>query len=92
MRISFKIDEHEGQKVIFINNEMFDWGIDENALSQANEFASNPNSLKAIHFDIKNYFLECLEDHIGFEITMKEVNEALKVGYIENDRDTRKRQ
>lgn len=83
MKIHFKIVEYENQKVIFIDDEIFDWGIDEDALNQANEFASNPNALKAIHFDIKNYFLECLEEHIGFKITIGEVNEALKAGYIE---------
>ncbi len=89
MKIYFKINEYEGQKVIFINNEIFDWGIEEEALDQANEFASNANALRAIHFDIKNYFLECLEQHIGFKPTIKQVTEALKVGYIEDDRDTR---
>lgn len=91
MKIPFEISEYEGQKVIFINKEIFDWGIDEEALDQANDFASNANSLKAIHFDIRNYFLECLEEHIGFKMTIKEVNEALKIGYVENDRNTRKR-
>jgi hypothetical protein len=85
MKIPFTINEYAGQKVIFINNEVFDWAIDEDALIQANEFASNTNALKAIHFDIKNYFLECLEDYIGFKLNMKQVNEAIKLGYVQND-------
>lgn len=81
MSISFKLKNKE----ILINDEVFDWGIDEDALKQANELASNPNALKAIHLDIKNYFLECLETYLGFKPTMKQVNEALKNGYIKND-------
>jgi hypothetical protein len=85
MKISFKIKKNEGQKAIFVNEELFDWGIDEEALVQANELSSNPNALKAIHNDIKNYFLDCLEEFIGFRPTISQVNEALKIGHMEND-------
>lgn len=85
MKIPFKIQEQNNQKVILINDEVFDWGLDEEALNQANQISSNPNALKAIHFDIKNYFLECLGEYLGFKPTIKKVIESLKVEHIEND-------
>lgn len=85
MKISFEIKKNENQNVIFINDELFDWGIDEEALFQANQLSSNPSALKAIHIDIKNYFLDCIEELIGFRPTILQINEALKIGYISND-------
>jgi len=85
MKIPFEIQELDNQKIILINNEVFDWGLDEEALDQANKISSNPNALKAIHFDIKNYFLECIQEYLGFKPTIKQIIESLKVGYIEND-------
>lgn len=84
MKINFEIKDYQGEKVIQIDQDIFDWRLDDDALDQANEFASsNPNALNSIHQDIKNYFLECLEEFTGFKMTMKEVNQALKFGYIE---------
>jgi hypothetical protein len=83
MKISFVIDRVDDQDVIVVGGELFDWGLDENALSQANIHFSNKETMAAIHADIKNYFLECLSEHLGFSITIGEVNKALKKGFIE---------
>lgn len=85
MKIKFEIKEEQGNKAIFIDNELFDWGIEENALEQANQYASNDEILKAIHTDIREYFLDCIEQYLNFRPTIKQINKSLKVGYIEND-------
>lgn len=85
IRKKFEIKIVDGQKVIFIDEELFDWGLDEGALERANEFSSNLQTMEAIHLDIKNYFLECLSEQLGFKPTIKQINKALQDGYIEND-------
>ena len=86
MKIKIEIKKLQDNKVIFINDELFDWGIEEDALQQANQYASNDEILKAIHADIKEYFLDCIEQYINFRPTMAQINEGLKIGYIENDK------
>jgi hypothetical protein len=83
VKIRFETAFFEGQKVIAIDGDVFDWGLDEDSLSQANAHASNKEVMKAIHYDIRNYFLDCLSESIGFKPTMKQVNKALELGYIE---------
>ena len=89
--IPFEVGEFEGQKVIVIDGEIFDWGIDDDALNQANQYVSNKETMSAIHSDIKNYFLECLSEVLGFEPSIKQINDALELGYI-NDNNQRERQ
>ena len=85
MKINIELKEIHGNKVILIDGEIFDWGLEEESLEQANQYASNEEILKAIQTDIRKYFLECIGEYLGFVPTMKQVNEALKLGYIEND-------
>ena len=62
---------------------MFDWGIEEEALQEAKKFAGEDASIKkAIHGDIKKFFLDSLSEFLGREVTLKEVNEAVESGYI----------
>lgn len=84
-KISIKISTLEGQKVLFINDELFDWGLDEQALLLANEQSSNKQAMRAIHSDIRDYFLECIGSAVGFKPTMKQVNLAIKSGYLDAD-------
>jgi hypothetical protein len=82
-KIPLEIKDYEGQKVLFVDGELFDWGIDEEALSLANEQFSNEDAMKAIHTDMRDYFLECLGSVLGFKPTIKQVNLAIKSGFID---------
>lgn len=76
-------DTKQNQKVIFVDEEMFDWGIEEEALQEAKKFAAgDPSIKKAIHGDIKSFFLDSLSEFLGKEVTLKDVNEAIESGYI----------
>ena len=80
----FKIDRIGGQSVIVTGGDVFDWGLDDDSIDHANRFSSNKDTMKAIHADIRKYFLESLGEYLGFEVSMKEVNEALRTGYIDD--------
>lgn len=83
--IKVEIKNVDDQKVILVDGEIFDWGLDEESLEQANKYANNKQTMSAIHADIKNYFLESIAEYLGFKPTIKQINEALKNGFIEND-------
>jgi hypothetical protein len=83
--ISFEIKEIDKQKVIFINGELFDWGLDEESIEQANKYANDKQTISAIHKDVKNYFIDCISEYLGFKPTIKQINKALEKGFIEND-------
>ena len=86
MKIPFKIEQVGEQEVIAVDGEVFDWGLDEDSISHANRFSSNKETMRAIHDDIRKYFLESLGEQLGFEVSMKDVNEALRAGCIDDKR------
>jgi alpha-L-arabinofuranosidase len=82
--MKIEIKNHENQKVLFINNEMFDWQIEEEELDDAVKFANNDEKVKkAIKADIQNFFLSCLSEVVGQNITLKELNDAIEKGCLE---------
>ena len=84
MKIKFEIKKQNNQNVIFINDESFDWQIEEDDLEEAIRFADNNTEVKkAIHADIKNFFLDCVNQVLNKEVTLKQINDALENGYIE---------
>ncbi len=73
--------EHRAGK-IFIDDEAFDWNLDDEAIEGANRHAGNPDFMRAIHLDIMEHFLVSLSEVLGFRPSMKQVNESLKAGFI----------
>ena len=82
MKVPFEIRSFEGQNVIFVNNDIFDWGIDPKAIEQISQM-SDPLDIENVHESIKSFFIESLNCFLQKEITIKEVIESLKLGYIE---------
>lgn len=83
-KIKFEIKTINDQKAIYIDNELFDWQIDEEELSDAINFANNDQEVKkAIQADIKDFFLQCVKEIINYDINLKQLNEALNSGYLE---------
>jgi hypothetical protein len=83
MKIEFKVGVFEGRKCIMAGGEVFDWGLEESAIADANQFSSNKDVMRAVHSDVQEFFLSCLEEQMGFRMGIKEVNEALRRGYVE---------
>ena len=80
---TFSVSQVGDQKVLMIGDDIFDWALDDDALAQANQYAPSKSMMKAVHADIKNHFLDCLTEHLGYKPTMKQVNDALKEGFID---------
>lgn len=67
---------------IWIDDQVFDWGLDDEAIREANKRCANLEFARAIHADIMEHFLDSLSEVLGFKPSMKQVNEALKSGFI----------
>lgn len=78
---TIEIRRFDGEDRIFIDNQLFDWGIDEEALNQISKI-SNEDELKKIHENIKQYFLGCFESYLGRPTSIKEVLESIQSGQI----------
>lgn len=82
MKIPFEVRHFEGQNVIFADNVLFDWQIEEEALNKIKSF-SDDRDIENVHDSIRNFFIESLSYFLQKKVTLKEVIGALKVGYIE---------
>ena len=87
MKLSIKPyqDEETGVqcRVIYIDDVLFDWGMEKEHLSNAIEFTKNDSTMKkSLNEDIKRHFIESFSEFIGKEITLEEVNESIESGRI----------
>ena len=82
MKLKLEVRKYDGQNVLFINDQLFDWGVDQEAVEQIKKI-TNKYELKSIHESIKEYLLESLETYTNKKITIGELLEGIKVGYIE---------
>ena len=79
---TIEIRRFDGEDRLFVDNQMFDWGIDEEALSQIDKI-NNKEDIEKIHENIKNFFLDCFSSMIGNKINIKQAYEAIVSGQIE---------
>lgn len=77
-RIPFEIGDEEDRKIILVDGAVFDWALDDESIEEAN----NHDDLRSVHENIKNHFLDSLGEILGFRPTMKQVNDAIKKGFI----------
>ena len=87
MKLSIKPyqDEETGGQCrsIYIDDVLFDWGMEKEHLNDAIEMTKNdPVMKKSLNEDIKRHFVESFSEFIGKEITLEEVNEAIESGRI----------
>ncbi len=80
-KVLFEIRRFNGEDLIFIDNQYFDFAIDDSALEKVNSLEGE--ELEKVHENIKNYLLTSLAQVLGRAVTMKEVMEAIKTGYIQ---------
>lgn len=77
-----EIRRFDGEDRLFVDNQLFDWGIDDVALEQINQI-TNKEELQKIHENIKNFFLDCFSSMIGKKVNIKQAYEAIVSGQIE---------
>jgi hypothetical protein len=79
---TIEIRRFDGEDRLFVDNQLFDWGIDEEALLQIDKI-SNKEDIEKIHENIKNFFLDCFSSMVGKKINIKQAYEAIVSGQIE---------
>jgi transcription termination factor NusB len=72
----------DGENRLFIDNQLFDWGIDEEAIEQIKKI-ENEEDLQKINENIKDFFLECLSSIVGKKMNIKEAYEAIISGQVD---------
>lgn len=78
--IEFREALEGDQKVIFLDDEMFDWGLDEDSAQMANESIKNDEDARSVHLSVMEFFLESLEAVTGERMNIDQVNKALETG------------
>jgi len=68
------------ERQIFIDGEFFDWGIDPEAFSYAKKMG--PEYFRAAQIDIAKHFLESISEVVGRKVTLQELTQAEKTGWI----------
>lgn len=68
------------EKAIFIDGEMLDWQIDMNSYAEAVKMGFHFR--REIQRDIEKHFIESVSDFIGRKVTMEEIKQAIKTGWI----------
>lgn len=82
-RFEVKIRQADGggiEKAIFINNEMLDWQVDINSFVDAMKMG--PQYVREIQRSIEEHFVSSVSDCLGRNVTMLEIKEAIKTGWI----------
>ena len=89
MRYTVEVKEYDSPEygkinALYIGGDLFDWGIDMKSMQEAILFArDNETMKKALHGDVQNHFLECLSEGLRHKVTIKDVNKAIELGYID---------
>ena len=69
------------RKGIFIDNELFDWGIDEESYKEA--MSMGPQYHRIFEQEIAQHFLDSLSEFMNRRVTQEEVALAFKTGLID---------
>ena len=82
MKVPFEVRSFDGQNVIFVNNELFDWARASKAIEKINQI-TDLIEIENIHYSVQSFFIESISCFLQKEITIKEVVESLRLGHIE---------
>lgn len=78
------IHDMDGIRIIAVDNEAFDWGIEEENFKAINLISKNDPEMKNSFIgNIQKHFVECFGEFIGRPTTLQEINTALESGWIE---------
>lgn len=75
-----KGDNDTIEKAIFIDDELLDWSIDMSSYMEAMKMG--PKYRRAIQQDIEKHFIDSVSDFLGRKVSMAEIKEAIKTGWI----------
>lgn len=82
--MKLEIKEHsEGHRAIYVDDVLFDWGLEQEDVERAKKFAKSSDVLKkTIQNDIQKHFLDSFAEFLGKTVSLRELNEAIESGTI----------
>ncbi len=79
-----EITEHDGTRMLVFDGEVFDWGVEDTELKRAKSFCRNhPGLSEGITGSIQQHLLCSLSEFLGRDVTLAELNQAIKNGEID---------
>lgn len=76
-------EKNKDIKYLVLNNEIFDWGIDDDSLDRAKKLMyQKPDMKEAVIMSIINHFVDSFSDFLGRTTTLEEVVTAIEKGHI----------
>ena len=73
----------DGINMIAVDNEVFDWGIEEEDFKTADLISKNDPFMKENFLgNIQKHFVNCFSEFIGRKTNLAEINKALAEGEI----------
>jgi O-acetylhomoserine/O-acetylserine sulfhydrylase-like pyridoxal-dependent enzyme len=69
------------RKGIFVDGELFDWGIDEESYKDA--MAMGPQYHRIFEQEIAKHFIDSLSEFMNRKVTQQEIDQAFKTGFID---------
>lgn len=78
------IHNMNGVNIIAVDNEAFDWGIEEEDFKAMSLTIKNDPEIKRSFLgNMQKHFVQCFGEFIGRPTTIQEINKALETGWIE---------
>ncbi len=68
------------EKAIFINGEHLDWAVDVSSLMDARRMGLK--FFEVVKKDIQKHFVESVSEFVGRKVTVEEIKQATKTGWI----------
>lgn len=76
----FSEDYQKEVNGLYVDDQLFDWAIDVEALIRV---CANQALVKSVKGDIVRHFVASFSEALGRDISLKEINKAIAEGYIE---------
>lgn len=84
MRSYYDIQERAEIRGLYVDGEYFDWAIDPDSIAQAKTIVNKDAFMgKGVEGMIQQHFITCFGELVGWPVTLAEVVEAIKTGWIE---------
>ncbi len=79
-----QLQEVNGTNVIVVGTEVFDWAVEKEDIKKAQDFCKeHPDTKQSVLGDLQAHFIESFSEFLGHKVELKEINKAIKDGYIE---------
>ena len=79
------LHEMDGVRIIALDNEAFDWGIEEEDFKAAQVISKNDPAMKDNFLgSVQRHFVDCFSEFLGRPTSLEEINRAIADGWIES--------